>query len=266
MKAQYYLDHLASEGKFSFTRAQIKHNLKLTNNAASCLLRRLKHKSQITSPAKGYYLIITPEFRSLGCLPPDFFIEDLMKYLQMDYYVALLSAALYHGAAHQQPQIFQVMIPVSHTDIQCGHVKIKFIKNQMLDSSLVMQLKTRTGFMRVSTPEATAKDLLNFISQSGGMGQIATVIDELAECLNIDMLQKLAMQNQQSQWIQRLGYILDILGYKELSEGLFQMIKNKKLRIIPFVPNRTMTSAPRDKKWRIAINTIIKSDLDDGTY
>jgi predicted transcriptional regulator of viral defense system len=266
MKAQLYFDHLASEGKFSFTKIQLQRQLKLTNNATDSLLSRLKHKKHISSPVKGYFLIIPPEFRNLDCLPPDFFINDLMHYLQTDYYVSLLSAALYHGAAHQQPQIFQVMIPTAHRDIKCGNVKIKFIKNQILNTTPVMQLKTRTGFFRVSTPEGTAKDLLNFISQSGGMGQIITVMDELAESLNRDKLKKLAMESHEPQWIQRLGYLLETLGYKELSEILYSTIEDKKLRIIPLVPNRNMTGVSRDKKWRIAVNTTIKSDLDDDTY
>src|SRR3989338_6081519 len=214
MKAQQYIDRLLSEGRVSFTREQVQHDLGITANAAGCLLRCLKQKRQIVSPAKGYYLIISPEFRALGSLPPDFFIDDLMKYLQIDYCVALLSAAHYHGAAHQQPQWFQVMLPLHHPDIRCGHVRIKFIKNKNLLHNATMQLKTRTGFMRVSTPEATAKDLLNFIHQSGGMGFIATVVDELAEKMVPEKLQDLARKSEQLQWVQRLGYLLEKLDHK----------------------------------------------------
>jgi len=79
--------------------------------AALNALARLKKKKEIVSPSKGYYLILTPEFRKQGCLPADYFIDDLMQHWKKDYYVCLLTAALYYGAAHQQPQTFQVMIP-----------------------------------------------------------------------------------------------------------------------------------------------------------
>lgn len=266
MKAQQYLDNLTSEGKISFTKEALQFELGLTTNAAHCVLRRLKQKKQIVSPAKGYYLILTPEFRHLGCLPPDFFIDDLMKHLKIDYYVALLSAALYYGAAHQQPQIFQVMIPGVHPMIQCGRVKIQFIKNKFLHDSITTVLKTRTGYMKISTPEATAKDLLTFIRQSGGIGQIATVIDELTENLNAEKLQAIALQDKQYQWVQRLGYLLDTLGYTTLSNNLYSIIENKKLRTIPLVPHRKMTGSVRNKKWRLAENTVIESDLHDDTY
>lgn len=266
MKSQAYLDHLLSEGKISFTRDQIQQDLGLNANAVGCLLQRLKQKATIASPTKGYYLIIQPEFRALGCLPPDFFIDDLMRHLQVDYYVALLSAALYHGAAHQQPQIFQVMIPIAHRDIQCGKVRLQFIKNQSLQDNPTIQLKTRSGLMRVATPESTAKDLLNFIQQSGGIGQIATIIDELVEVIHTDKLQELAQKSKNPQWIQRLGYLLETLEHKDLAASLFQVIKQQKLRTIPMVPSRSMTGAPRNKKWHIAKNAAIESDLKNDTY
>ncbi len=265
MNAQNYLDYLSSEGRISFTRMQIQQELELTANATGCLLQRLKQKGQIASPAKGYYLIISPEFRSIGCLPPDFFIDDLMKYLKKNYYVALLSAALYHGAAHQQPQIFQVMLPSIHKPIKCGRVRIQFIKNQTINDNAIIKLKTRTGFMNISTPEVTAKDLLNYIQQSGGIGQIVTVIDELAEKLDANKLKNLAMKSEQVGWIQRLGYILETLDHTDLSEQLLMQIKNRKLRTIPLAPNLEMTGTKRDKKWHIAKNTTIESDIKNDT-
>jgi predicted transcriptional regulator of viral defense system len=265
MKAQQYLDYLTSEGRISFTKEALQQKLGLTSNAANCMIRRLKQKQKIASPAKGYYLVLAPEFRSMGCLPPDFFIDDLMEHLGLHYYAALISAALYHGAAHQQPQIFQVMVSTEHTNIQCGRVRIQFITNHNLDKNDVISLNTRTGVMRVATPETTAKDLLLFIRQSGGIGRVATVIDELAEVLNKKKLQALAKKSEQLQWVQRLGYVLEKLKHLELAESLFAVIQDKNLRITPLVPYRTMTRFPRDNKWRIAINANVESDLNDDT-
>jgi predicted transcriptional regulator of viral defense system len=265
MNSQQYLDYLATEGKVCFTKKDLQQKLGLTSNTASATIRRLKEKEQIASPVKGYYLILAPEFRSMGCLPPDFFIDDLMKHLGLDYYVALLSAALYHGASHQQPQIFQVIVPRKRKNIQCGRLNIHFIKNQYFGKSDITLLKTRSGTMRVATPETTARDLLLFIRQSGGINQVATVIDELAEVLNGKKLQTLAEKSDQFQWVQRLGYLLEKLKYIELAENLFNVIKNKHLRITPLIPYRTMVGFPRDPKWQLAINSNIESDLNDDT-
>ena len=48
-----------------------------------------------------------------------------MDRLEVPYYAGLLTAARYHGAAHQQPQIFQVVVPKNRPPIHCGLVKIR---------------------------------------------------------------------------------------------------------------------------------------------
>jgi predicted transcriptional regulator of viral defense system len=60
---------------------------------------------------EGFYVIVPLEYASSGILPPEWFIDELMKFLRQPYYVGLLSAAAIHGAAHQQPQEFHVVIP-----------------------------------------------------------------------------------------------------------------------------------------------------------
>ena len=62
------------------------------------------------SPAKAFYVIVPPEYQIYGCIPAEQLIPILMKHLNTDYYVALLSAGLFHGATHQKPARFQVML------------------------------------------------------------------------------------------------------------------------------------------------------------
>jgi len=45
----------------------------------------------------------------MGVIPVEFYIDELMKYLNKTYYVGLYSAAMFHGAAHQQPQEFYII-------------------------------------------------------------------------------------------------------------------------------------------------------------
>ena len=81
-----------------------------------------------------------------------------------------------------------------------------------------MQLKTHTGIMTVSTPEATMMDLCMFLQRSGGLSHIATVLDELAESVIPEHLKKLLEKNNELTWMQRLGYLLEQLGHKELAK------------------------------------------------
>ena len=259
--AREYIDSLTAHGEFAFTVTQFCDALALTYKTGLKALARLKHRKEITSPSKGYYLILPPEFRKQGCLPADYFIDDLMRHLNKDYYVALLSAALYHGAAHQQPQMFQVMIRDKKRPIRCGNIHVEFIKNLYCKKTPTQQIKTRTGYMNLSTPEATAMDMLKYLRQSGGINRIVTVLDELAESMSSNALSKLATESKEQAWVYRLGFLLDKQGHRALAQALYESVNKKPVGIIPLIPYTTLTGAPRDKKWPIAINTTIESDL-----
>ena len=92
-----------------------------------------------------------------------------MAAMRQPYYVGLLSAAGLHGASHQQPQEFQVMTdrPIRH--LRAGRGRIHFFVKKGIDRTAVMNMQTPTGAMRVSTPEATAVDLVRGIGVMTGM-------------------------------------------------------------------------------------------------
>ncbi len=50
-----------------------------------------------------------------------------MEHLGAEYYAGLLSAAQIHGAAHQRPQVFQVVVGKNRPSIRCGKVIVQFI-------------------------------------------------------------------------------------------------------------------------------------------
>lgn len=262
-KAKAYIDQLTGQGSTAFTIGQMQDDLGISNKAARRMLERLLYNKEVATPAKGYYLILTPEFRKLGCLPPNYFIDDLMSHWHKTYYVGLLSAAMFHGAAHQQPQNVQIMLPATRPDIICGKVVIQFIQNAACHKTPVESLKTPTGALSVSTVEATAMDLVRFMRQSAGINRVATVIHELGEKLDKEKLLELTILFKESAWVQRLGYLLEILGYENTAELLLTHLKTTKSRMIPLVPYLEINNAKKCKKWRIYINANVESDLDD---
>jgi predicted transcriptional regulator of viral defense system len=261
-KTEQYIDSLTAKGKISFTIETFSSDLGISYGAALVALKRLKDQRKIVSPSRGYYLVLTPEFRRRGCLPPDFFIDDLMRHLNINYYVALLSAAMYYGAAHQQPQTFQVIVPDKKNNIQCGNIYIEFIKNKYSSRTPVQKMKTRIGFMNVSTAEATAIDIMNHMPQCGGINRVATVIEELGEAIDGEILKVLAEKNKGSPWVNRLGYLLDKFGFNGIAVLLYESF-DKNSRIIPLTPHASSVGMPRDKKWRVILNIKVESDLDD---
>jgi len=262
-KTKSYIDHLVGIGEISFTIQKMQKEMGLTYKAAKRVLESLRKNKEIVSPAKGYYLILTPEFRALDCLPPNYFIDDLLSHWKKEYYVGLLSAAMFYGAAHHQPQNFQVMLSSARPRILCGGVTIDFIQNSSCMKTLTQRLKTPTGTLRISTPEATAMDLVKFIRQSGGINRVVTVLHELSESLEEKRLMELAHLFVESTWVQRLGYLLDRLGHDDLAQPLHEYLGAVKTRIVPLVPYLPIENAERDKKWKIVVNTKIGSNLDD---
>jgi hypothetical protein len=57
-----------------------------------------------------------------------------MAYLDEKYYAGLLSAAEYHGAAHQRPQVFQVVVARNKSEITCGKVRGIFVARKNMRS------------------------------------------------------------------------------------------------------------------------------------
>ena len=128
--------------------------------AAKLALNRLAKQRVIASPVRGFYVIMPPDYRSLGCLPADQFIPALMKGLDLPYYAGLLSAAQFHGAARQRPEEFQVFLGKNRRSIQCGAVRVAFLARKRLAEVPVQNFDTPRGTILVSSPEATALDLV----------------------------------------------------------------------------------------------------------
>jgi len=127
---------------------------------------------------------VPPEYRAAGCPPADWFIDDLMAYLGPPYYVGLLTAAALHGAAHQAPQEFQVVTDHPLPMIEIGRVRIRFVKKAHLRASPTLRVNTQTGQMRVSTPAATAFDLVRYPEHGSFLSNVVTVLHDLVERLD----------------------------------------------------------------------------------
>ncbi len=128
---------------------------------------------------KGFYTIVPLEHADAGNIPTDWFIADFMRFLNAPYYVGALTAAAYHGAAHQQPQEFQVVIAQSKPVIRSGKLRIRFLRHEGMPSVKTEPMKSFTGVFPVSTPEHTALDLVRFQKYIGGLDAVMMMISGL---------------------------------------------------------------------------------------
>jgi predicted transcriptional regulator of viral defense system len=260
-----WVDSLMARGKIAFSIEELKQAF--PNNSDGSLkqaLNRLFKKKKAVSIHKGYYLLITPQYQSRGILPPSVYLDALMKHLNRPYYVGLLNAAAFHGSAHQQPQEYFVFTsfpqlrPVGKKGMRVNYISIKELPEKFLETR-----KTESGYLKISSPELTAIDLIHFSKRIGGLSRAATVLNELTEELSLDKLNASFLAQVSAVSIQRLGYLLEkILNKKEIAEHLYNQSKNAKIKFYrkPLSSNGGKKGFAFDEKWKLIINTEIEPD------
>jgi predicted transcriptional regulator of viral defense system len=254
------ISQFAAEGISCFSFSELEQRISSSPTALKSALRRLMKKGEIAMPYQGFYVIVPPEYRSLGCRPAEQFIPDLMNYLGEYYCVGLLSAAEYHGAAHHCPQVFQVMVAKPRRTIISGKVQVNFIVRGNIEAIPTQPRNTVSGILKLSTPEATAFDLAGYYRHCGWLDNVATVLSELVEVLDPEKLVTVAELSPIT-WVQRLGYLLERVGSEEIWQPLSEYINAKKPVRSPLLPSVTIKGAVFSKRWQIYINTKVESEI-----
>ena len=260
------LDFLQKKGALCFTKHEIAPYLDISADALNLTLHRQRLKKRILRIRKDFYIIIPIEYQDVGSPPPEWFIDQLMTYLKVKYYVGLLSAASLHGAAHQQPMQFQVITEgLKLRDIRFGRVLIHFVtKHKILDIGIEKK-KTASGYFNVSCSELTIYDLVRYPSSSGQLNNIATIIAELSDDIKPSLLVDIAMQStsQRGEMIywQRLGYMMDFVEASEKAELLAKWIKKNKASSGYLVRSGTGKNLMKSERWNLYINSKLEPDL-----
>lgn len=252
---------LQAHGHYSFTTNELKRAVGESNAAVKLSLWRLARKRRIVPIREGFYIVVPLEYASTGVLPPEWFIAELMKFIGQPYYVGLLSAAAVHGASHQQPQEFQVVVPKPVRSIHARNLTIRFFTKTAMQSSPVEEVKTSTGYMRVSNPAVTAIDLVAYASRVGGLDGVLTVLQDLSETIRPDMLLDAAKKEEQLASVQRLGWLLEKEGHRELVDQLATWIRSRKVRETPLDPSQPKKGFSRDFRWKVIANAELSSPL-----
>lgn len=259
-----FIDEQRAEGKYSFTTEGLHSQLGVSENALKKTLQRLKNQESIAMVRRGFYVIVPPEYRAKGIIPTSLYVNDLMKFLNRDYYVGLLNAAAYHGAAHQQPQSYSVITEgIALRPIKNDRVGINFYIKKSWNKKHVVKKKVDTGYINISSAELTALDLVSYYNEVGGFNRVATVIEELKEAIQPDKLVETAKQYEEVAVVQRLGYLLEyVLEENELSDALYNYLKSighypTLLRPQRKKPENMITG----NKWKIVPNVEIEADI-----
>lgn len=251
-----YLTEIQSKGRYSVTLDELKSRLDISEKAILQKIFRLKNKNQLAQVRKEFYVIIPPQYSKRGMVPPTLFINDMMDFLNRKYYVGLFSAAALHGAGHQQPMEFHVMSQrPALRNINNQKLTINFFTKNEWEQNQIIEKKTEAGYLKVSSPELTAFDLVQYHKRIGGLNRILPIIEELTEIIKPSFLLKTA-KTQQKTNVQRLGFLLDFLGNETLSGSLIGFM-NQRLKELPLSLAHKKRTGRKNEKWKIIENTIL---------
>ena len=268
MKLSKYIYGLQKDNQFYFSIREALRDTGLSKGDLLSGINYFKKKGYIFSPFKGFYIVVPVTEQGRGNFPPQDIVLMSMEHLKIPYYVGLLTAAAYHGATHQATFVFQVVVSKQiKKEMIIGDTKIQFICKKGISDVAIQKKMIRTGYLPVSTPEETVKDVMTYYRQCGGLNHQATVLSELIEAVDTEKLISLANRSGTLFWIQRMGYILDSIDtfYEKERDKVVNVLEKflatKKLRYVPLAPEMPTKNKPRNKKWKIIENTTVQSDL-----
>src|SRR5271169_1395707 len=216
-----YLNGLLASGRTVFSRDEAVRDLRTSPGAFLDAAERLQRRGHLVNVRHGFYVVVPPQYLAWGAPPPPWYIDELMRHEGRPYYVGLLKAAELHGATHQAVMEFQVITDKRLPKIHAGRSIISFLyrKDMLAVADAVIDHKTDTGRMKISSPELTAFDLLRYAHAAGTIDSIATVLSDLGGKMRPDQLAKLAPAFERTV-TQRLGYLLDHLKYSKCAAVL----------------------------------------------
>jgi predicted transcriptional regulator of viral defense system len=233
-------------------------------------LYRQAVKGQVRSVWHGFFVVMLHEYGLTGTVPPTEYIDQLMKYLGRNYYLALLSAASFHGSSHQAPQTFMVIADGNtlRSGVKSG-TRIRFFTRKVIPENYLDSAQGRSGSIKFSSKELTALDLVARMKEIGGLSRAAEVIDGLAdEDLDFSKVGADFYKLSPAACYQRLGYLLDeSLGYRELADTLYSGAMGADVRFgrVPLKPTSDksrLNERHTQTRWRILVNGEVDLDRD----
>ncbi|MBF0105776.1 MAG: hypothetical protein HQM16_10675 [Deltaproteobacteria bacterium] len=253
-KGEKLLEAMLARAKSSFSLVEAQGQLGLPKNLVVKILSTLRKKNKILLLSKGLYAFFPPAEKKFGFNVARV-LDPIMKHWQIPYYVGLLSAADYYGAAHYKPQILQVIIPKKICFRKAKVLGISFHVQKIFPKTGLIRVKTPDGYVFYPTPALLVLDLLAYEKVSGGIDTITLVIKEIMGHFKDKDLQKVALKYPVVAAVQKLGYILERVGAKSsLLIELQDVLKRRGASVIKL--SSVLPKKGRfDPRWKIIKNT-----------
>ena len=234
MAAEKFIEEKLAGAEYGFSLENLMAETGLSNVAARNQLLRLRPLVRRISPKLGFYLIVQPEHRRVGSPPVEWWLDDFFRWLGNPYYIALQSAAEWHGSSPQAIQVTQVMTDVPRKEICVGGRRIRFFVKKSVRDTLVAGIAGARCPVKVSVPEATVFDLVRYAPKIGGLDRAMETVLPLLSNLRRDALKAVLVAEDEVSTSQRLGWVFEKLRFKKLAAVVFDWLPGS-LPIVPLV-------------------------------
>jgi hypothetical protein len=252
--AKAFIESQLAVGRVAFSLSNLMKASGLSEIAAKRQLSRLPGNVVRISARQPFFLIVTPEHRSFGAPPPTWWLQDYFVWLGRPYYLALQSAASLFDSNPQALQITQVMTDSPRREISLGRVQVRFFVKSEIRRTPTQQPAGAVAPLCVSTPEATAFDLVRYASSIGGIERAAETIAPLSNVLTLRELKRVLETENEIAVAQRLGFVFEALGARSLAQTVRAWLpKTLKLIGLSRMPERR-GEVPLVERWQV-LNT-----------
>ena len=223
-------------------------------------MEHLAHRHARIQGKPAAYLLVPPEHRPFGAPPVKWWLDAYCRLRNQPYYLGLLSAAEMHGSSHQAVQVTQVLTARPMRQITVGMLRVKFLVKKNLQQTPVMQLPEQRARFAVSTPEATAIDLIAYYHAIGGVARAAEVVAGMRSSITVRGLRTALKAEPESAVKQRLGYVFQTLGWEAMAAEVQRQLARKLAPAI-LQPRAATRQGSIALPWNVIDNIDLKSHL-----
>ncbi len=246
------LASLAERGRKIFTLEDVTTTLGVTYENSKVIANRLAKKEWLISLARGKYLIVPLEAGVRSLHTEHGFV--LASHLVNPYYIGYGSALNYHGLNELVPSVVYVVSSKRRKNRTILHTKFRFIT---VSESKMFGLEEATvsdAMVKISDVEKTIVDCLDHPEYCGGVDEVAKSIFFEHRELDMKKVVTYAERLGNKTVIKRLGYLLDVFGYREYNP-LFRNIGLSEG--YPKLDPRLPKKGKFNNKWRMFLNAEI---------
>lgn len=255
-----FVERTHSQGRYTFTATDVGEATSLSPSGIEVALRRLEAGGRLLRPMprRWFFIIVPAEFRTIGVPPLPWWVDSFMRFLQQPrYYVALLTAAEWHGSSHFAAQETQIMVERQIRPLKIGRERLRFVTKSTSARSATDRQTFTGGTVRVGTPETTAVDLVRYVRVAGGLSNVATILSSLP--VSPALLIRALEIEADIPAAQRLGYLLQSVARGEAAKATADFIGGHQHQTRLLDPSGPSDDGQVATPWDVLVNAPVEA-------